>query len=190
MALGTVMRGRRRWLLAAVTGLLALVGALPSSAQGNPLELAVKATYLYKFGPFVGWPQTVFDLPGSPVVLCVVGDDPFGATLDQAVAGQRIGERPIALRRMARAERQAGCHIMYISGSTTQSVGEALDAVRGAPVLTFTDANQGSNAKGIIHLVVHADRVRFEIDEYAAAENGIAISSKVLNLAISVRPRS
>ena len=183
-------RMRRRWLPAAAAGLLALFAALPVLAQANPLALAVKATYLYKFGPFVGWPRTIFATPDAPVVLCVVGDDPFGATLDEAVVGQRIGERPIALRRLAAAERQSDCHIMYMAGSAAQPVAAALDAVRGTPVLTFTDEARGSAAKGIIHFVIRDDRVRFEIDEYAAAENGITISSKVLSLAIAVRPRS
>lgn len=173
-----------------MAGLLVLIATLPALAQVNPLELAVKATYLYKFAPFVGWPQAIFTRPDQPVVLCVVGEDPFGATLDEAVAGQRIGERPITLRRLARADRQSGCHIMYMAGSAAQPVAAALDAVRGTPVLTFTDEARGSPAKGIIHFVVRDDRVRFEIDEYAAAENGITISSKVLNLAISVRSRS
>lgn len=192
MAMRLFMRRMRRCWLAAAACLLASLAAAPALAQspGNPLELAVKATYLYKFGPFVNWPQTVFDSASSPVVLCVVGEDPFRAVLDEAVAGQKIGERPLALNRLSRLERQSGCHIAYISGSPAQSVDAALDAVRGAPVLTFTDAARGSAAKGIIHFVVSDDRVRFEIDEYAAAENGITISSKVLSLAISVRPRS
>lgn len=182
-------RTRRRWLQAVAAWLIALP-AMPVAAQTNPLELAVKATYLHKFGPFIGWPQTVFDGPDSPIVLCVVGDDPFGAILDEAVAGQRISERPVALRRLPRAERQSGCHIAYMAGSAAQPTSAALNALRGTPVLTFTDEARRDTAKGIIHFVVRDDRVRFEIDEYAAAENGITISSKVLDLAVSVRRRS
>ncbi len=185
-----MLRTRRRWLPALAAGLIALVAALPALAQSNPLELAVKATYLYKFGPFVGWPKTIFAAPDAPVKLCVVGDDPFGPTLDDAVAGQRIGQRPIVLRRLRAAERQSDCHIMYMAGSAAQTVAAALEAVRGTPVLTFTDEAHGAAAKGIIHFVIRDNRVRFEIDEYAAAENGITISSKVLSLAIAVRPRS
>lgn len=182
----------RRRLLGAALALLACATASSALGQaaGNPLERAVKATYLYKFGPFITWPQTVFAAPEGPINLCVAGEDPFGATLDEAVAGQVINGRPIALRRMARVERQSGCHILFAAGSPAQSVDEAIAAVRGTPVLTFTDSARGNKAKGIIHFVVHDDRVRFEIDEYAAAENGITISSKVLSLAVSVRPRS
>jgi hypothetical protein len=37
--------------------------------------------------------------------------------------------------------------------------------------------------------VIHDNRVRFEIDDAAAARNGLTISSKLLGLALSVKPR-
>ena len=57
-------------------------------------------------------------------------------------------------------------------------------------MLTVTDAAVSRDEKGIVHFVIHDDRVRFEIDDRAAAENGLMISSKVLSLALSVTPRT
>lgn len=170
--------------------LTVLMGSQTAQAQRDSLEYPVKATYLYKFGPFVEWPDAAFASPSSSVNLCVVGDDPFGGILDRAVAGQQIGERSIVVRRVRTLERDSGCHIAYIAGSDAQSVEEALNAARGTHALTVTDAASDAEAKGIIHFVVQDNRVRFEIDDRAAAENRIAISSKLLNLALSVRPRA
>ena len=64
-----------------------------------------------------------------------------------------------------------------------------LDAARGSPVLTITDVPAVSRTKGIINLIVVDNRVRFEIDLQSAAENGLNISSKLLDLAASVRVR-
>jgi hypothetical protein len=181
------------WLVVFMAGLAAHAQshlAQSQLAQSGSLEYAVKATYLYKFGPFVEWPGAAFESPSSAINLCVVGDDPFGEILDQAVSGQRIGERPVAVRRLRTVGRESGCHIMYVAGSDAQSVAEILDTVRGTPVLTITDSAQDARAKGIIHFVIHDNRVRFEIDDYAAAGNGLMISSKVLSLALSVRPRA
>ena len=186
-------RTRRRPRAAASGFVLvcALVLCAPLAAtQSDSVEYAVKATYLYKFAPFVEWPRGTFPSPTSPVTLCIVGDDPFGATLDRALAGQSVGQRPIELRRRRTAERDSGCHIMYIAGSAAQSVTEALAVVRGTPVLTITNSVREGRAKGIIHFVIAENRVRFEIDDYAAAQSGLAISSKVLALAVSVRPRT
>jgi hypothetical protein len=173
-----------------LVGLMLVMPDLPARAEDSAIERAVKATYLYKFGPFIEWPRTAFDSPFSPVYLCIVGNDPFEDILDRAVRGQRIGDRPIVVRRLRTVDRDSGCHIMYAAGSDAQSVAEILDTVRGTPVLTITDAARDAKARGIIHFVVHDNRVRFIIDDYAASKNGITISSKVLSLALSVRPRA
>lgn len=185
----TALKSARTSLLALAACLAVLVSNPAARAESDALEYAVKATYLYKFGSFIDWPDTAFKSPSSAVDLCVVGDDPFGKILDRAVSGQRIGVRPIVVHRLRAAGRGSGCHIMYIAGSDVQSVAEALDAVRGTPVLTITDSARDARAKGIVHFVIHENRVRFEIDDYAASVNGITISSKVLSLATSVRPR-
>lgn len=156
---------------------LLLLVWLTFPALGQSLEWAVKATYLYKLASFVDWPESAFDSPTSAIAICVVGDDPFGGTLDQAVAGQTVGGRPIAVRRLDAIGPQSGCHVAY-------SAQGGLSAVRGSPVLTVTD--RSSNG-GIVNFVLSENRVRFEINSQAAAQNGLTISSKVLNLA---RPRS
>ncbi len=80
------------------------------------------------------------------------------------------------------------CHIVYAGGSAVQPVYAILDTVRGLPVLTVTSHAPASEA-GIVNFVVVEGRVRFEIDDDAAAQNGLAISSKLLSLALRVRPR-
>jgi len=156
------------------------LAALPARAADS-LETAVKATYLYKFAPFVTWPSG-----GQTFTICVVGTDPFGPLLDRAVAGQQASGRPIAVRRLALADKSQPCDIAYIGGSAAQSVRDALRALHGAPVLTVTDS--GSPA-GVIDFTLDQGRVRFRIDDEAAAENGLVISSKLLSLAVSVNPR-
>ena len=158
-------------------------------AQADAPEYALKAAYLYKLGDYIEWPAAAFASPTSPLVICVDGDDPFGRTLDSSVAGQKVAGRTIQLRRLAVAERDAGCNVLYVAGSARQPVEQALQAVHGVPVLTVTDAERGT-AKGIVHLLVQDKRVRFEIDDQAAAANGLKISSKLFALAVSVKPRS
>lgn len=158
-------------------------------AREDSIEYAVKATFLYKFAPFVEWPAGAFASPSSPLVLCVAGMDPFGSILDRAVAGARINQRPIATRRLSAPDPGAGCHIVYLAGLDAEPLADALTALRDTPVLTVTDAASGSAAKGIIHFVVQENRVRFEINNAAAERAGIAMSSKLLSLATSVRQR-
>jgi hypothetical protein len=171
---------------ALLTAALLLAG---SARADEPAEYAVKAVFLYKLAAYVDWPPSAFESAASPVKLCVSGTDPFGDVLDKQVEGHHIGDRPITVQRLKTASREAGCHILYAAGSDAQSVAQALSAVHGAPVLTVTDAARG-NTPGIIHFVLKDSHVRFEIDDSAAAANGLTISSKLLGLALSVVPKN
>jgi hypothetical protein len=146
----------------------------------EPLEYAVKAAYLAKFPFYVEWPPTAFAAPTSPLQLCIVGDDPFGSAIDEAVAGQQVQGRAITVQRMKTFTRDAGCHIAYV-GSDTRP-----EALRGSTVLVVSDAPNGG---GIINFVLRDNRVRFTVDDEAAFQNGLSISSKLLSVALSVRAR-
>jgi hypothetical protein len=169
------------------TMLVAVVAAFGSAAakarEGDSIAYAVKAAYLYKLGAFVEWPASAFTAPDSPVNLCVVGDDPFDGTLDKAVEGQHIGNRPIVVRRLKTLVRDSGCQIVYAGTSDAQQASRWLETARGAQILTVTDSMPSATGAGIINFVIRDNHVRFEIDNQSAIANGLAISSKLLALA-------
>lgn len=190
--MGTInlhLRARCPPLLRVGLILLLLASTATASADESLLEYKVKATYLYKFGEFVSWPPSVFESPTSAINVCVVGNDPFGDILNQVVVNQLVAQRPINVRRFDVVERNSACHVLYVGGSDRQSVAQALDAVGGTDVLTVTAANDG-DVRGIVNFVTRDGHVRFDIDEQAAARNGLTISSKLLALAVSFRPKS
>lgn len=183
------MTARRAGFALAILGLALWFAPMRAAVADAPsLEYAVKANYLYKFAPFIEWPGGAFPSLTSPLRLCIALYDPFGDVIDRAVAGQRIGEHPIVVERLSTVDRQSGCHILYLGGGSS-AVAEVLQGVRGTPVLTVTDSARDPAMKGIINFVTENNRVRFEIDNQAAAENGLVISSKLLSLAVSVQPR-
>ena len=163
--------------------LLASLAAAGGSVRGpQPIEYAVKANYLYKFAPFVQWPSAAFDTPTAPLSICIAGADPLGPALGEAVRGQRVNGHPIVVRRVDAVRPGLPCQILYVGGEDT---GAALQAVAHEPVLTVTDHIR-SGAGGMIQFVMVAGHVRFSIDQAAAQGSGIAISSKLLGLAVSV----
>jgi hypothetical protein len=170
-------------LAASLAFILHAVAVRPALAQ-IPLETAVKATDLYKFAAFVEWPPSAFAGPADPAVLCVTGEDPFGPMLDQAVRGQRVGDRPIVVMRLERVERGAPCTILFAAPSRRQPPAAVLERLRGQPVLTVTDDAGDPSARGMIDFVLRDGRVRFRIDSRAAERCGLVISSKLLSLAV------
>lgn len=172
------VRAGRTWvlLLAAVVGLSTL--ARGAAAQ-TALEYSVKANFLVRFAAFAEWPDAVFANSAAPMVLCIVGQDPFGAGIDRAAAGQMTKGRPLAIRRVESSE-LAGCHIVYLGR-------EAVAPARPiAGVLLVTDDRVAAR-RGAVHFVVVDGRVRFHIDQGQARSAGVDFSSRLLGLALSVR---
>lgn len=160
-------------------GALASLAAV-SSALATPTERSVKAAYLFKLPPFVDWPPNVFASPDDPFRLCVVGEDPFGGSLDEAGQGQSAGHHPITIIRLKTVTPDDHCQLMYISGEAS-FVSQGLATVDGKPVLTVTDVQSGE--KGIVTFVTVDNHVHLEIDQEAALRNHLNVSSKLLDIA-------
>src|SRR3954451_21787561 len=81
--------------------LILLGGFSRAVAGGQPIdEYHLKAAFLYNFVKFVDWPPEAFKTPGEPITICVLGHDPFGQSLNDAVAGKVVGGRSVAIRSM------------------------------------------------------------------------------------------
>lgn len=66
------------------------LSSLPGYSQGVPSkEEQVKAAYIFNFATFTTWPESAFSSSESPVVIGIVGDDPFGIFLDEIVSGEK-----------------------------------------------------------------------------------------------------
>lgn len=173
----------RRLSCCALLALLAF-GGLAGRAQPN-VEYAVKAAYLARFAPFIEWPEGVFSDPAAPLAICLLGRDPFGGELDRALAGQKDGEHPLVVRRLAAMDEEARCQILFVGDA--ELAGQALEQTRTRPVVTVTDS--GMRVRGVISFVIIGNHVRFDIDKAAADAVGLNISSKLLGLARAVRQR-
>lgn len=180
----------QRWVslgAMAVLTVLTMV-ALPSQgaiAEGS-LEYKVKAAFLYKFIAYVDWPATAFSSSTSPFSICLTdSNEQFNATLKKMASGGNVNGHPIVIQQITPEENEADCHILYLGASDPQRATEVAEAVRGANVLTVSN----SAPQGIIDFVIADNRVRFNIDDEAAAQNGLVISSKLLSLAVNVKRR-
>jgi hypothetical protein len=169
---------------------IALTPGAITLAHADVEEYALKAAFLYKFGLFIEWPRTAFSSPSSPVNLCIAGEDPFGEALDKVVAGGRINGRNTIIHRLKEVGPDSGCHILYIGGSDPEHKARIIKSVHGRNVLTVTDAGDSESGAAIINFVIADNRVRFAIDDEAAAQNGLVISSKLMSLALHVKRRT
>lgn len=156
----------------------------PAAAGESPLEYSVKGAYLFKFSGFVEWPPAAFVSPTAPLVISVLGDDPFGAVLDQMVSGQSVGGRSVEVRRIQRIGDVRGTHILYISQSEEGRMGLIEGNLRDGNVLTVADFNRPGI---VISFVMEDNKVRFVINLDQAQRAGLKLNSRLLAVASSVQ---
>jgi hypothetical protein len=186
-ALGPVLGGPV--LGGLVLGLaVTFTGGVARAEDGSSLAMAVKATFLYKFPLYVTWPERAFAAATSPFTLCIVGDEAFAALVERAARGQAVDGHPIAVVAPGTPAGEAPCRVVFVATADPGVARAALAAVAGLPVLTVTDGMADPAAQGMINFVIAAGRVRFAIDEAQAARSGLSVSSKLLSLAVAVRP--
>ena len=146
-------------------------------------EYEVKAVFLLKFLSFVEWPEGRFEDEGSPVVIGVLGRDPFGAKLDDALRGARLGKRPILPERIDGLADAGRCHVLFVSPHWKGPEEALFDEAEKESVLVVGEV-RGFAARGAsINFYLHEDRVRFEINVQASKRARLEISSKLLKLA-------
>ena len=160
---------------------LLLSGGLDLSAQMAPArEYQVKAVFLFNFAQFVDWPPQAFPDAQTPLVIGVLGEDPFGTYLDETVRDGKVNNRPLAVQRYRRVEEIKTCHILFISRSEADRLGQILASLKERSILTVSDT-EGATQRGVmIRLVTEKNKFRLRINLEAAKAANLTISSKLL----------
>ena len=175
--------GSRRvaWILMSML----LLGARPglTAQTGHVSEYELKAVFLFNFVQFVEWPPEAFSDSRTPLVIGVVGDDPFGPFLDETVSGETVRQRPLEIRRYQGMDEITTCHLLFISESETERLDEILTALKDRSILTVSDDERFTQRGGVIRFVVDRARIRLQINLEAAQAARLTISSKLLRLA-------
>jgi len=154
-------------------------------------EYLIKAGFIFNFAKFVEWPTTAFAQPDSPIVIGILGTDPFGTIIDQIVQDKKIGARGFVVKRLkwgSDVKDLRDCKILFVSASEKAHMDELLQMVKGLPVLTVGETPGFAERGGVIRFVLEDNRVRFEVNVEAAHQAELTISSRLLTLARIIQP--
>lgn len=155
-----------------------------SSAAEESLEYQVKAAFLLNFIKFTEWPASAFADSDSPISICILGVDPFGNALDQLIAGESVNGRKVAIERMKRAPSPKTCQVLFMNKSE-KDIDKTLSAL-GPGILTVGEGESFVRNGGMIAFIIENRRVRFDINQTAAQNSVLKLSSKLLSVARSV----
>jgi hypothetical protein len=167
------------WLLCSW---LAIAGNNPGVA-----EYQVKAAYLYNFTKFTDWPASAFASSNAPIVIGIVGENPFGNTLDEIVKGEVVRDHPLVVKHLRAGDDLQGCQVLFICRSEKDRMALLLQKLKGQPVLTVSDAGDFAEQGGMVCFVLANETVKLEINQAVAEESSLQISSKLLKLAHIVK---
>jgi len=173
-------------LVAAMTLNLASSADAQTGDASDSSEYLIKAGFIYNFAKFVEWPSTSFPQSDAPIVIGILGTDPFGSVLDRIVADKKIGSRGFVVRRYKWSKDLKDlreCQILFVSSSEKAHTDEILEFVKWLPILTIGETPGFAERGGVIRFTVEDNRVRFEVSVDAAHNANLNISSRLLTLA-------
>ena len=174
-----------RTAFAALSALnLFIILLAPYTARCEPTpEYKVKAAFLFNFAQFVDWPTNSFATAESPLIIGVLGDDPFGKALDNIVTGERVKNRTLLVRRYRNVKDIDRCHILFISPSERGRLVDIFKALGQRPILTVGDTDRFARQGGMIRFLTEKNKIRLRINTEAVRTANLTISSKLLRAA-------
>lgn len=147
-------------------------------------EYRIKAAVIYKLLKFVEWPDESLQ-NGSPLGLCIVGNDPFGSFLE-TLNGRLIHGVSLNVTHLVSGQRLDHCQAVFIAEPDDRELNRFLDQVSNRPLLTISETNEFIQKGGMIGLFTKNNRVQFKINVNNTKNNGLSLSFQLLRLAHTV----
>jgi hypothetical protein len=155
----------------------------PASAQVSK-EYQLKAVFLWRLTQFTQWPSDAFDSPESPLVICVLGENPFGDALGAAVAGETAHGRKLIVQQHRVVEQIKACHVLYLTGTGPRQAKAITTALSGKSILTVRDIDGVASVYDtIVGFLTEQNRIKLHINVKAATAVRLVFDARLLRAA-------
>jgi hypothetical protein len=165
---------------------LCLLAFAPWTTRAQSREYQIKAAFLFNFAQFVTWPPTTFADTNAPFCIGILGDDPFGSSLEETIQGEKVNGHPLTIQHYRSIQEITNCQILFISRSENKQ--DVLESLKGKKILTVGDSDDFLKNGGVIRFVTEEGKIHLRISLEAAKNADLTISSKMLRLAEIVEP--
>lgn len=176
----------RRLIIAGI--LLTLFWGTSSVAQGEikgARAKEIEAAFLLQFSKYVKWPDSAFVRPDDPIIVGILGRDPFGSVLDKIARLSKVKGRAVEILRFDNLNSIKNSHILFVTSSEVEHMADIKELLADKPVLLVGDS-QNFLQFGIINFVMVDKKIRFNISRVNCEQSGLKISSKLLKVAHEV----
>lgn len=179
-----------RWVILSISIFLGLTSpiAAPGASPVTLREYDVKAACLFNIAKFSDWPEGAFTHPSAPIIVGILGQDPFGAVLDRIVKGRVVNNRAVLIRRATHYSEMLDAHVVFVCASQKGNASLIASALSASNVLVVGDTEETAPFAAI-NFSVTDGRTLFVVNLDRAGRAAVRISSKLLALAASVSGR-
>ena len=144
-----------------------------------------KAAVIAKLPAYVTWPRQA-EVATSPLVIGVVGEDPFDGLLEKLVEGSRIDGRAVSVKFFPAGTEIGRCDLLFVPAAQQA---RWLESRRNNPaveaILTIGETDDFLKMGGMIR-IVQARKYKLEIHLNNARSAGLTISSKLIDISTVV----
>lgn len=161
-----------------------LISHLIVSAPAQPSrEYQLKAVFLFNFTQFVDWPAQSFSSAQAPMVIGIIGTNPFGSYLEETVQGEKINGRSLLVRHYDTVEDIGECQVLFINLADPDKREQVLSKLKDRTTLTVSDASDFMQQGGMVQFFTRQDKIKFQVNLEATKMANLVMSSKLLRLA-------
>ena len=127
-------------------------------------EYQLKAVFLYNFTQFVEWPPSSFSSDQAPMVIGVLGTDPFGTYLEETVAGEKINGHPLLVQHYNTIEDVGACHVLYVNIADKEKREQIMTKLKRRNIITVSDAPDFSEQGGMMRFFTRPGKIKLQVN--------------------------
>ena len=173
------------WFPLIVVGLSGQPGLTQAETAG---EYQVKAAFFYHFANFVDWPHSTFTATKGHFRICVMGQDPFGPTLEATLSKKSVRDHPFEILRNPPSSQLQHCHMLYLPASATSHILTLRPHIAKEDVLTVGETLDFMKQGGMVQFFLDDQKVQFAVNTDVVDQTQLKFSSKLLRLAKIYKP--
>ena len=128
--------------------------------KDTTLEYRIKSAFLFNFCKFISWPETSFSHPDAPLMITVLGKDPFGNALDP-LKGKKVRGHALEIKYAKNIETVKNCHLLFVSKSMTEQIDKIISHTQAFPIVTVGDMENFASRGGMINFYMAENKIRF-----------------------------
>jgi hypothetical protein len=170
-----------------LTSLINILFCFPVAAFDRYNEYEVKAAFLYNLTNFIDWPAQSYATANSPFQIVILGENPFGSSLEKITRGEHVDGHPIQVTIIADIAEFSFAHLLFISTDQKANIDKIMPLTRQLGLLSVSDFNGFNDVGGGISLITKNKRLELYLSDNVLEINGLKCSSKLLRLATIVK---